>query len=218
MLHIQRDLVDVNNLRILGLEDYPGLLGWLQCNHLGPYMEGGRRVGVREEMTWQQKQRSRPFGARAKECWKPLEAEKGQEIGSPQSLQKEQPWGLGFWPPALKERPACCRTVSSGHVKENLLHINGSMIRHAFESKTYSLRCVRFHIIWCQHGRGKVFYLGDIIWRCVIHLWIIVPRMWITFSDNIPGGCIIFWVLYKSSYIGSDDACYCHFISSHPES
>lgn len=32
------------------MEDYPGLLGWLQGNYLDPYKEGGRRVGVREEV------------------------------------------------------------------------------------------------------------------------------------------------------------------------
>ena len=44
-LHGKREFADVLELRILRLEDYPGLFGWAQCNHRGPCKrKGGRSV------------------------------------------------------------------------------------------------------------------------------------------------------------------------------
>lgn len=39
----RRDFSDVIELRVLRCRDYPGLSGWTQCNHKGPYK---KKAGV----------------------------------------------------------------------------------------------------------------------------------------------------------------------------
>lgn len=84
---IERDLVGVTKLRILILEDHPGISVWTQCIPKGPKSQSQRRRGHDGGRGWSHVRKD----PGAKENRYPLEAAQVRKQILPVSLQKELP-------------------------------------------------------------------------------------------------------------------------------